>query len=339
MSLENLNRINKKLLWLKDKPQGVLYDHRSSLHRVVIIKDLSQIQLYFANPFNHKHLELSGIMSRIDLEHPLNLLGIYTQAMMLSLIWKQTPQRIYMLGFAGGRIPMLLHHYFPDAVIESTDIEELVADIAQKYFGITFDNHQMLYLQDGREYLEKRSREKKFDIVIIDAFRGTGRIPYKFSTLEFYKLCKEHMAPDGVACMNIIDVDSLFVEKVNTFRSCFQHVFFFVHEGAYVVFGTDQNEVIQRIDRERIAELLQRKHQFEFPYFQRALALDEITEQPKYMKLFGEKINTTLSDKTPPVEILQQIPNSDPIFYKTQPNERCPCGSGRKYKQCHGRKR
>ena len=41
-------------------------------------------------------------MSRVDLTDPLALLGIYTQAMVLSLIWVNNPKNLFMLGFGGG---------------------------------------------------------------------------------------------------------------------------------------------------------------------------------------------------------------------------------------------
>lgn len=324
------------LMWLRDKPDGILYDRRSSLHRMIIFKHQNQIQLYFADPaITQGELTLSGIMSRIDLDNPLDLLGIYTQAMMMALLWQPEPKRIYVLGFAGGRIPMLFHHYFPDAIIESTDIDELIPEIAKKYFGIVFDERQDFHLEDGRDYLERRFSDQKFDIILIDAFRGTGRIPYKFGTVEFYELCKRHMTPDAVVCMNIINQDNLFTEKLNTFRYCFKQVYFFAQDGTYILFGTNREQPLERSERQQFAEALQAKYQFSFPLVQRVLALADSHEHPH---LFHENL-VVLTDTHPPIEILQQIPSNDPIFYKIGSNESCPCGSQLKYKKCHGKRR
>jgi len=96
--------------------------------------------------------KFSGIMSRIDLIHPLKLLGLYTQAIMLSLAFVENPKKIYMIGFGGGRIPMIFHHYFPDVIVESTEDDSEVISLAHKYFGVNEDNRMIVHNQDGRGF-------------------------------------------------------------------------------------------------------------------------------------------------------------------------------------------
>ena len=51
-------------------------------------------------------------------------------------------------------------------------------------------------------------------------------------------------------------------------------------------------------------------------------------------------VKSSLSDKLPPADEVEKKPTEKP-FTRTQPkigrNKPCPCGSGKKYKQCHGR--
>lgn len=120
--------ILRRLSRLINEPQGILYTKRTELHDVVIRKVGTQIHLIFVDP------TADEIMSRIDITNPLNLLACYTQAMMLSLVWKSEPNWVYMIGFGGGRVPMILHHYFPTVKVESTDIEPTVLEIATKFW-------------------------------------------------------------------------------------------------------------------------------------------------------------------------------------------------------------
>ena len=46
--------------------------------------------------------------------------------------------------------------------------------------------------------------------------------------------------------------------------------------------------------------------------------------------------DVVLADDHPPPE-LSAIPKTDPMFYNVGRNEMCPCGSGLKFKKCHGR--
>jgi uncharacterized protein YecA (UPF0149 family) len=46
--------------------------------------------------------------------------------------------------------------------------------------------------------------------------------------------------------------------------------------------------------------------------------------------------DVVLTDNSPPAE-LSAIPKADPVFYNVGRNKMCPCGSGKKFKKCHGR--
>src|SRR5690606_14167428 len=98
---ENLAAIRRRLEWLRGEPDGTLHDERTSLHHIRVIKHAGQVQLYFVEPDG----QLAGPMSRIELDRPLHLVAGYTQAAVLGLLWNPAPQRVCVLGFAGGRLP------------------------------------------------------------------------------------------------------------------------------------------------------------------------------------------------------------------------------------------
>src|SRR5215471_12396351 len=113
--VRNLTQILERLEPMAAHDQGVVFSQNIGDYQILVLKAGTQIQLYFAKPSeNVDELNMSGIMSRIDVERPLSLLGLYTQAMMLSLLWNSEPSRAYMMGFGGGRVPMVLHYYYPN---------------------------------------------------------------------------------------------------------------------------------------------------------------------------------------------------------------------------------
>jgi len=244
---KNRTTILKKLHWLVAKPQGLIYEKRTALHDIAILKAGNQIRLIYEDPTTQE------IMSRIDITAPLNLLAIYTQATMLSLIWQSEPSRVYVVGFGGGRIPMILHHYFPNVRIESADIEPAIAEIAEKYFGITFDDRMRLSIKDGRDYLITRHRRAsvRYDLITLDGFRGIGYGPYRLSTLDFYHLCISHLTEQGVVAANMLDGDQLYLDKIKTFFQAFPTTYLLKYEGANVLIGTispqiSKSEILQR---------------------------------------------------------------------------------------------
>src|SRR5262245_13452483 len=162
----NLAAIIARLAWLRQQPDGVVHDERSPLHHIRIVKHVGQVHFYFRDPATGT---LTGPMSRIDLNRPLHLLAEYTQAMMLALLWRPAPERGCIIGLAGGRLSMLLHHHLPQVTIDNVDVDPAVTLIAARYFGLAFDTRQTIAVADGRGFLA--AARGAYDIIMMDAFR------------------------------------------------------------------------------------------------------------------------------------------------------------------------
>ena len=251
----------------------VVWERWSALHRILICREGRTIRMYFADPHvTNEEPNMSGAMSALKLADPFDLSPTpYNQAMMLSLLWQPNPKRIYMAGFAGGRVPLVFYHYFPEVVIDNTDIDEAVGQLAEQFFGIQFDERQRLYIQDGREFLERRKEPAPYDFIFVDVFRGLGFSPLHFATADFYELCKRNMTPEGVVAVNVLDGDPEFENRLAAIAKSFKHVYV-LRNRTVVLFGTDgpslsRNEMVKR------AKALHDEHHFSFPFVTRAAAL------------------------------------------------------------------
>jgi spermidine synthase len=298
--------------------QGLIERRSRSGYELLTIKEGSQIQLYFAAAGAP---ELSGIMSRVDLNRPLHLLGMYTRAMLAALIWKPDARRVCHIGFGGGRIPMVLHHYFPEIVIESTEIDAEVVRLARRWFGIRPDERTPVYTEEGRRFLARQPETVVYDSILVDCFTGSGQHPYSLSTREFYELTRSRLAPGGVLATNLDASDPLFEQKVATIQASFAHVWRYRTEGANVCFGSDHPVALDTLRRH--AELVFRRAPFSFRFVE---LLDSLRE----------------CSPTRAVEILTDEQSSgaaagDLMFQSAACNDSCPCGSGKKFKHCHGR--
>jgi spermidine synthase len=328
-------RIWQKVRWMENHADGVLHEQRSGMHRILVIKEGSEIRLHFANLSNRSESNgMSGRMSELDLKDPLFPFAPYTQGMMLTLLWTDSPRRVYTIGFGAGRVPSILHAHIPDLVLESTEIDEDVLPIAQKFFGYIPDDRQKVFIQDGREYLANRPKDVLYDFIHVDAFRGFGHIPYDLGTTEFYDLCKAHLVQGGVVCANLVASDPLFRARVNTMAASFQHAYLFVYDDATVLYGTDA----PRLDDEEWlhrGQTIESRYLFSFFFAELATKLKHVDESAAYLQRFPHE-DVVLHDKNPPVE-LNAISKTDPLFHKVGRNQLCPCGSGKKFKRCHGR--
>jgi spermidine synthase len=265
----NLTRIEQRLAWLKDKPNGLLLEKKMSNENLLLAKHNRQVILYFSeNELLGEEVKLSGAMSRIDIYDPINLISTYTQAMMLSLVFCQRPKTVYMLGFGGGRVPLLFHHYFPEVVVKGSEVVREVVDLTESYFGGQQDERLSIDITDGRKHLESMN-DAAFDILLIDCYTGSGNHPNSLATVEFYNLCKQRMGESSVLVTNLIEEDQRFPQKLATLRQCFKYVYDFTDKTAHVLFAS--NSVILTLQAFLItAKSLNDQYQFLFPFYERA---------------------------------------------------------------------
>ncbi|MGN6869632.1 MAG: fused MFS/spermidine synthase [Solirubrobacteraceae bacterium] len=314
----NLASIRLALRPARAAPQGLLERRSRSGYELLTIKEGSQIQLYFAAAGAP---DLSGIMSRVDLNRPLHLLGIYTRAMLAALMWKPDARRLCHIGFGGGRIPMVLHHYFPELVIESTEIDAEVIRLARRWFGIRPDERTPVHAEEGRSFLACKPDTAVYDGILVDCFTGSGQHPYSLSTREFYELARSRLAPGGVLATNLDASDPLFEQKVATIHTSFAHVWRYRTDEANVCFGS--NEPIGLDTLRRHAELVFRRAPFSFPFLGLLDSLHEDSPAQAVEILTDRQSLDAAAD--------------DLMFQNVARNDQCPCGSGKKFKHCHGR--
>ena len=314
----NLAQIALRLKRAADAPYGLLENQSRTGYELLTVRDGSQIQLFFAS--GGAEPDMSGIMSRIDVSQPLHLLGLYTQAMILAMAWVPDAERIYHIGFGGGRIPMVLHHYFPNLATESTELDREVVRIARRWFGIEQDERMQVFVEDGREYLERQPKGVEYDAILVDCFTGSGQHPYALSTEEFYRLTREHLSPGGVVATNLVSSDPLFEEKWSTMASTFAHVWRYETDAANVFFGSDEDIPLDELKAR--GRSIYARAPFSFPFIELFEDLVEVAA-PASVR--------TLSDQD------RDLDADDPVFIGVPRNAPCPCGSGKKFKNCHGR--
>lgn len=263
----NLAAITGRLARLRAAPDGVLHEEDSGLHRIRVVKQGQQVHVYFVEPDG----ELAGPMSRIDLARPLHLLAGYMQAALLALVWRPAPQRVCVLGFAGGRLPLVLHHHLPDAVIDSVEIDPAFGPLAARFFGLAYDERQRLFVADARAHLEA-APDAAYDIVVMDAFRDSSDNLDHLATLEFYRLCKRRIAVGGVFCANLLRSDARLEAKLAALHVSFRRLALIELRRSLVAFGSERAFISPGAATRAAAEL-ERRHGFDFPLAAHAAAL------------------------------------------------------------------
>lgn len=322
----NLEAIYARLEPVRKLKDGTLMVEPSGIHFLVIIKEGSALRFMLVDQTN----PTTGVVqSEIDLEQPLLLVEQYTQAMLLGLLWKPQPKRVYMGGLGGGRVPLLIHHYVPTAEIDCTDIDPRIVTIAKAFFAVQPDDRLHIAIEDGRNWLEENPTS--YDLILLDVFLDNGYSPYRMTTLEFFQLCYKRLAPGGVVVINVLSGDKFIAAKARTLGEVFPYLYTFVDpSGNTILFGSTVHLDV---------DLLR----------SRAAKVDAIHAFPFLFREIGAQINQGLGDLTeaaanapiltdgdPPPEYFDNLPSFNSPFSRVQPDLPCPCGSGLRFAQCHG---
>ena len=323
---QNLEAIQARLDPVRKLKDGTIFVEPSGIHFHVVTKEGSALRFWLVEQVNPS---TGVIQSEIDLDQPLLLMEPYTQALLLSLIWRPQPQRVYMAGLGGGRVPLLLHHYLPSAHIDCTDIDPGIVKIAKGFFGIRPDERLNIAIEDGRKWLE--DNPTRYDIILLDVFLDNGYSPYRMTTLEFFQLCRQRLVPGGVVAINVLSGDEFIAAKARTLGEAFPYLYAFA--------DPSENVILFASDEKLDTELLHT----------RAAKLDAIHAFPFLFREVGERITVglgdlaaeaeaapILTDANPPAAYFDTLPSFNSPFSRVAPDLPCPCGSGKRFAECHG---
>jgi spermidine synthase len=235
--------------------------------------------------------------SEVNLADPDDLPLLYMRVASLAAIYPQDVRRVLVLGVGGGAMPVYFHRFLPDAMIEGVELDPGVIDTAKKYFGLRETSRFRLIESDGRVFLNRH--KDLYDIIVVDAYTGSY-IPFHMMTKEFYKLVRDHLAPHGVAAMNIIPSEKLYESNVRTLLASFDHLDFYnsgdakFDESNVLVFG--RLDALTDTEIQQKASAAQERYKFRFNASQ--LVTARRIETPKVTK------GDVLTDDFAPANVL-----------------------------------
>jgi spermidine synthase len=107
--------------------------------------------------------------------------------------------RIAIIGLAAGTIAHQYTEVYGPLAIDGIEIDPGIVEAGRRYFGMTMSNLNVI-VDDGRYGLSRLGGG--YDLIAIDAYR-VPYIPWHLTTVEFFEEVRDHLAPDGVAMINV----------------------------------------------------------------------------------------------------------------------------------------
>ena len=315
---------------LRALDDGALHTQPSGIHFHVVTKSDDALRFWLIEQTNPS---TGVIQSEIDLNRPLSLLELYTRGMTLALLWQPEPVAAYVAGFGGGRIPLVLHHHFPDLQIDCTEIDPAIVHLAEHYFGIPQDPRLHVAIADGRTWLEQSTAA--YDLIFLDVFLDNGYSPYRMATVEFFELCRDRLRPGGVVALNVLPEDPFAADKAHTLASVFTDVWSYTEPEENIILlagdalGNDALTLKQRARR------LDALHHFDYPFVDCADAFGSAAWASWPTSSRCTRLSRTIGRPKPTSITYLHSPHRSAA---SRPTCLAPVGPALPFAYCHGRR-
>ena len=176
------------------------------------------------------HFGSEWIQGAMRIARPWNLELDYTREMMSSLLLREAPRRVLLIGLGAASLMKFLYRNYPLAHLTVVEIEPDVVAAARQFFKLPEDPRRIhMVIGDGAEYLLGSS--KQFDLILVDGFDENARSG-TLESLSFYKACRAHLNDNGITAVNLLTsrnrrfdasikhIAEAFEDRVLVFPSC-----------------------------------------------------------------------------------------------------------------------
>ncbi|MDP2143053.1 MAG: fused MFS/spermidine synthase [Gallionella sp.] len=148
------------------------------------------------------HFGSDWVQGAMRIARPWNLELEYTREMMASLLLRDAPRKVLLIGLGAASLTRFLYRNYPQAHLTVVEIEPSVVAAARQFFKLPEDPKRLhLVIGDGAEYV--LNSNKKFDLILVDGFDEKARTG-ALETLPFYQACRAHLSSDGILSVNML---------------------------------------------------------------------------------------------------------------------------------------
>lgn len=153
---------------------------------------------------------------------PMHLELPYSRVGMIGLALVPPDARILFVGLGGGAMPMYARQVMPEAHIDVVEIDPLIVDVAQEWFGFTPDSLMLVHTGDGRAFIVEAA-PGTYDLIVLDAF-SDDEVPYALTTREFLRAVHGALTNDGVVVSNLWTRAPAYPSMLATYLAVFDEV-------------------------------------------------------------------------------------------------------------------
>ena len=129
--------------------------------------------------------------------------GVWDAMLAVPALLAERPERVAILGNAGGTVARAFGVLYPQTQIDGVEIDPEVSAVGFRYFGMGDNPRLNVHNVDARPFL--RSSDARYDIIYVDAYRPPY-VPFYLATREFFELAQARLKPHGLIALNVATV-------------------------------------------------------------------------------------------------------------------------------------
>ncbi len=193
--------------------------------------------------------------STCSLDEPARLEYVYTQAMILALLFVPAPRDALVLGLGGGALVRAIRQRFSKVPIEAVEYRAGVVQVARSCFFLDQDSRLRLTVGDAAQFVG--AARSPVDLILADLYDAQG-MDQRQSGATFLADCRSLLRPGGVFVANLWDSEYRLNAQANQrFQAVFDGRVLFNHVqgGNIIVYGFADE--LPRVDRKRFFEQAQ----------------------------------------------------------------------------------
>lgn len=194
---------------------NVIHQERSLYRNIYVTEERGQRCMAFRVGLN------ASPQGCISLGRPSVHALDYSKLAMAGLYAAPEPKRVLVIGLGVGVIPKTIQQMYPQARVDTVEIDPAVVKIAADYFNYRPGPNGRVVVDDGRRFIRKQLRQKQsYDLIFLDAFNGEY-IPEHLVTAEFLTEVRNLLSPKGAAAANTWSHSKLFDSESATYNKVF----------------------------------------------------------------------------------------------------------------------
>jgi SAM-dependent methyltransferase len=99
--------------------------------------------------------------SLLDLRDPTAVPMEYLRPASLSLLVPALVRRVLIVGLGAGSFASLVRRQVPTARVDGVEIDPVVVDVAERFFGLEVGPRLVVHVQDGARFIHERKVRRR----------------------------------------------------------------------------------------------------------------------------------------------------------------------------------